>query len=313
MKKCLEVWKEGKKEEKRNREKQDVPKTTRKKFLIAAISTMLALEPIMSGCATVSSKNISTGNPMTLVERECRKRSPIQENRATDQEEESKAGKKRMQEVVRQLRKSTVLIDSDESVGSGVILYRCGGETAILTNRHVVTSDKAPDGKVQVSSNIKIVNEGKKVLPVRIVIAPNDLDLALIFVREDIGPPVKFAKTKPEVGSKLIIVGNPLGVEDSVSAGIVSNYVMNRTGSGFPFQEIQTDAAINPGNSGGGMFLSNGELLGIVTFKLRLGFGFAEGMGYAIPVSILKDFIVDSWAEITTAPAIVGSDPATKT
>jgi S1-C subfamily serine protease len=266
------------------------------------MATMLALEPIMSGCASVFANNSSSGNPISAKERECRKRSPIQENGTANRENENKNEKKRLQEVVKELRKSTVLIDSDESGGSGVILYRCGDETAILTNRHVVTSDKAPAGSVVVSPNIKITNEGKEVRPIRIVIAPHDLDLALVFVKEDIGPPVKFSQMKPEVGSKLIVVGNPLGVEDTVSIGIVSNFIKDKSDGGFPFELIQTDAAINAGNSGGGMFLSNGELLGIVTFKLRHGLGFAEGMGYAIPLSIIGNFKVDSWVEINTAP-----------
>ncbi len=307
MKKYLEVGSEKKMEYGRKE-----PKTTRKKLLIAAMATMLAVEPLISGCASVMNRNLNPKNPASIIENECRKRSPIQENGTANKADESKSEKKRIQEVVKQLRKSIVLINSDESIGSGVILYRCGGETAILTNRHVVTSDKAPAGSVFVSPNIRIVNEGVEVRPVRVVIAPNELDLALVFVKEDIGPPVKFAQTKPEIGSRLIIVGNPLGIEDTVSTGIVSNYIKDKSEGGFPFESIQTDAAINPGNSGGGMFLANGELLGIVTFKLRLGLGFAEGIGYAIPLSILKSFIVESWSEITTAPATAGTGTGSK-
>ena len=312
MRKVLEAGSE-KGKEKRENEKRNEPKTTRRKLIIAAMATMLAVEPLISACAGIGIQKAGPGNPMTLVERECRKRPPIQENDTKGSEDESVVSGKRLQEIIGQLRKSVVRIESDESIGSGVILYRCGGETAILTNKHVVTTDKAPDGKVLASPNIRISNEGMLVRPVKVVIAPQGLDLALVFVREDIGPPIKTTQKIPQIGTRTIIIGNPLGVEDSVSQGIVSNIVKDKSEGGFPFESIQTDAAINPGNSGGGMFLANGELLGIVTFKLRLGFGFAEGMGYAIPLGVLKNFIVDSWAEIATAPAAIDPGAAPKT
>jgi len=308
MEKVLEAGSEKKKEEK-GKERGKISR----RLLIGAMATLLAVEPLISSCAGVTAQNPGPKNPASVTERDCRKRSPIQENDTKDREDESTVSEKRLQEIVGQLRKSTVLIKSDEATGSGVILYRCGGETAILTNRHVVTSDAAPAGKVLISPNIQIINEGMRVRPVRIVIAPQQIDLAIVFVREDIGPPVKTTQKKPQVGARIILIGNPLGVEDSVSQGIVSNYVKDKSDGGFPFESIQTDAAINPGNSGGGMFLANGELFGIVTFKLRLGFGFAEGMGYAIPLGILKDFMVDSWTEIAAAPAATESAPAPKT
>lgn len=278
----------------------------RRGFLVAAMASLLAVEPLLGGCTgTMAQMPRGRANQITAVEGQCPRsgRIPISgEERSAQRDDESSVSEARMQEIIASLRRSTVLIRSDEGLGSGVVLYRCGEETAILTNRHVVEADEPRDGRVVSAPNIEVINDGLRVRPARIILAPNELDLALVFVREDIGPPVTVATGRPRIGARVVVVGNPLGVEDSVSRGIVSNYVQRESRSGFPYEAIQTDAAINPGNSGGGVFLSNGELIGIVTSKPRLGTGLAEGMGYALPMALLQDLPLEAWTEISITP-----------
>lgn len=274
----------------------------RRGVLVAAMASLLAVEPIISSCAALSGNSAGPSNPVSAIERECRNRLPIYGERGPGPRVgESSIGEERMQQIIGGLRRSTVLINSDEALGSGVVLYRCGGETAILTNRHVVEANVRRDGNIVGAPNITITNDGLRVRPIRIMLAPSGLDLALVFVRGEVGPPVAITQGTPRVGARIIVVGNPLGVEDSVTRGIISNYVRNESG-GLAYEAIQTDAAINGGNSGGGIFLANGELLGIATFKLRLGAGYAEGMGYALPVSLIRNTPLGAWAEIPLSP-----------
>ncbi|MCI0503141.1 trypsin-like peptidase domain-containing protein [Candidatus Micrarchaeota archaeon] len=277
---------------------------------VAALAALLAVEPLISSCAGI--QNPRPGNPISAVDRECRNRNPIiGERNPGPRVDDNAVDERRMQEIIGTLRRSTVLIRSDEALGSGVILYSCGGETAILTNRHVVEANARRDGNVVGAPNITIRNDGVIVRPVRVLLAPQELDLALVFVQGDIGPQAAVSHGMPRVGARVLVVGNPLGVEDSVSRGIVSNYVPNESDGGLAFDAIQTDAAINGGNSGGGVFLANGELLGIATFKLRLGTGYAEGMGYALPITLVQNSQLGAWTEIPlTAGAALAADGA---
>src|SRR5581483_11602565 len=87
------------------------------------------------------------------------------------------------------------------------------------------------------------------------------------------------------VGDGVFAVGNPLGLERSVSQGIVSNRHRNIEGQVY----LQTDAAINPGNSGGPLFNLRGEVVGVTSLGARKDI--AESLGFAIPISYVKDFI----------------------
>lgn len=197
------------------------------------------------------------------------------------------------------LRRSSVLISTDEALGSGIIIANSGTETTILTNRHVVESDSpAAGGFARLAPGMVVYNDGRVGAVKRVQIAPNGLDLAVVTVEGDLGPAVRTSTGRLSRGNRLMIIGSPLGYEDSVSAGIVSNFAPRETGSGFHFLAIQTDAAINPGNSGGGFFLAGtGELVGITSFKLMLNpIVTAEGMGFAIPIRYIYDYPYRDWA-----------------
>jgi S1-C subfamily serine protease len=204
-----------------------------------------------------------------------------------------------------QLRRSSVLISTDEALGSGIIIANSGTETTILTNRHVVESDThTDDGSPWLAPGMVVYNDGRAGTVKRVQIAPNSIDLAIVTVEGDIGPAVRTSTARLSRGNRLMIIGAPLGYEDSVSAGIVSNFSTRETDSGFHYIAIQTDAAINPGNSGGGFFLAGtGELVGITSFKMMLNpIVTAEGMGFAIPIRYIYDFPYSGWGEIHPAP-----------
>ncbi|HSB46510.1 MAG TPA: S1C family serine protease [Candidatus Bilamarchaeum sp.] len=203
----------------------------------------------------------------------------------------------RVEALIEKLQGSSVKIESDEGIGSGVIIARNGSELLILTNRHVVDADFTFVSNTHLEV-INYTNETAK--PVRVYIAPNQLDMAIVAVEKDIGPPAAIADAKPKVGAQVLVIGSPLGIPNSVSGGIISNYASTNTSSGFEYEVIQTDAAVNPGNSGGGVFLSSdGDLIGIISFKLVLrGNQLAEGLGFAIPANILEDYPLREWKAI---------------
>ncbi|MDO9466611.1 MAG: Do family serine endopeptidase [Thiobacillus sp.] len=161
------------------------------------------------------------------------------------------------------------------NLGSGVIVSPSG---YILTNQHVV---EAAD-EIQVA-----LADGRK-LPARVVGADPETDLAVLKIDADNLPAITFARDDTlHVGDWVLAVGNPFGVGQTVTAGIVS--ALGRTHLGINTFEnfIQTDAAINPGNSGGALVDAAGHLVG-VNSAIYSRTGGSQGIGFAIPVSIAR-------------------------
>jgi serine protease DegQ len=158
------------------------------------------------------------------------------------------------------------------SLGSGVIASTAG---YILTNHHVV--DGADEIEVALA-------DGKK-LQARIVGTDPETDLAVLRVTGEGLPAVTFGSSDAlRVGDVVLAIGNPFGVGQTVTSGIVS--ALGRSGLGINTFEnfIQTDAAINPGNSGGALVDARGTLVGINT-AIYSRSGGSMGIGFAIPVS----------------------------
>jgi len=172
------------------------------------------------------------------------------------------------------------------SLGSGVIVSPAG---YILTNHHVV--DAADEIEVALS-------DGKKLLAKVVGIDP-ETDLAVLRVNAEGLPAIAFGSSEAlRVGDPVLAIGNPFGVGQTVTSGIVS--ALGRSGLHINTFEnfIQTDAAINPGNSGGALVDANGDLVGINT-AIYSRSGGSMGIGFAIPVSTAKmvlDQIVKSGA-----------------
>lgn len=159
-------------------------------------------------------------------------------------------------------------------LGSGVIISEDG---YIVTNAHVI--DKAEDIVVA-------FNDGQK-SHAKIIGVDPESDLAVIKVDLTGLTPLAFRQEPIQVGDVALAIGNPFGVGQTVTQGIIS--ATGRTGLGVSMFEdfIQTDAAINPGNSGGALVDANGALVGINTLIFSRSGG-SMGIGFAIPTSIVE-------------------------
>jgi serine protease Do len=166
----------------------------------------------------------------------------------------------------------------ERSLGSGVIVSPDG---YIPTNNHVV--DDASDVKVSLSD--------KREFTARVVGKDSKTDLAVLKIDQSGLPVVSLAdSTKVQVGDIVLAIGNPFGVGQTVTMGVVS--ATGRGGLGIEEYEdfIQTDAAINPGNSGGTLINTQGELIGINTAILSRSGG-NQGVGFAVPVNLTKNIM----------------------
>src|SRR2546425_11519427 len=160
-------------------------------------------------------------------------------------------------------------------LGSGVIVSTSG---YVLTNHHVV---EAAD-EIEVA-----LADGKKLLA-KVVGNDPETDIAVLRVNSENLPAISFGSSETlRVGDVVLAIGNPFGVGQTVTSGIVS--ALGRTGLGINTFEnfIQTDAPINPGNSGGALIDAAGNLVGINTAIFSRSGG-SMGIGFAIPVSTAK-------------------------
>jgi len=165
-------------------------------------------------------------------------------------------------------------------LGSGVIVAKDG---YILTNNHVIKD----------ADEIKVRLSDKRVFKGKIVGADQKTDLAVIKIDADNLPVLKFGDSDQlKIGDMVIAVGNPFGLNQTVTSGIIS--AKGRADVGLADYEdfIQTDAAINPGNSGGALVNIKGELIGINTAILSSSGGY-QGIGFAIPTNMAK-LVMDS-------------------
>jgi S1-C subfamily serine protease len=183
--------------------------------------------------------------------------------------------------VVKAVGPSVVLIETDQGLGSGVILDNAGN---IVTNYHVVASAS--------SFRVTLAN-GKRYEAELVGTFPPD-DLAVVRIDATELQPATFGDSSTlEVGDIVLAIGNPLGLQSSVTDGIVSalgRTVTESTGAAIP-DAIQTSAPINPGNSGGALVNLAGEVVGIPTlaaYDPQLGEA-AAGIGFAISSNIVAD------------------------
>jgi len=164
----------------------------------------------------------------------------------------------------------------EHSLGSGVIVNPDG---YLLTNNHVV----------QGADEIEISLSNKKELKAKVIGTDPKTDIAVLKVEQKNLPVVVFGdSSKVEVGDFALALGNPFGIGQTVTMGIVS--ATGRGGLGIEDYEdfIQTDAAINPGNSGGALINVRGELIGINTAILTGGGGGNQGVGFAVPIALAQ-------------------------
>ncbi len=167
-----------------------------------------------------------------------------------------------------------------QAIGSGVIVPKDG---YILTNNHVV------DG----ADEIKVAMQDGREFNAKVIGRDPKTDVAVIKIDSKDLPAVSMADSdKVEVGDVVLAIGNPFGIGQTVTTGIVS--ATGRGGAiGLDYEDfIQTDAAINPGNSGGALVDADGRLIGINTAILSRSGG-NQGIGFAIPVNLARDVMGD--------------------
>jgi 2-alkenal reductase len=167
-----------------------------------------------------------------------------------------------------------------ECIGSGFVLDR---EGHIVTNNHVAG----------VADELLVTLADERTVPATVVGTDPGSDLAVlrIDVLEEELTAVELGESATlQVGQRAIAIGNPFGLERTLTTGVISSLgrTLRRQGSDFQLAElIQTDAAINPGNSGGPLLNSQGEVIGVNT-AIASTTGTNSGVGFAIPVDILK-------------------------
>lgn len=169
--------------------------------------------------------------------------------------------------------------EKQSSLGSGVIVSQNG---LVVTNTHVIEG----------ADDIKIALPDGREFPCEVLLKDESIDLAVLKIKANEQFPVLGIGNSDavEVGDLVLAIGNPFGVGQTVTSGIVSALARNQVTDGDVGFFIQTDASINPGNSGGALMNMKGELIGINTAIFSRGGG-SNGIGFAIPANLVKVFL----------------------
>jgi Do/DeqQ family serine protease len=177
---------------------------------------------------------------------------------------------------------------AQNSLGSGVIVDSSG---IVVTNNHVIGE----------GTEIRVVLNDNREYDAELILKDERTDLAVLRIKPEDGDlvPLPLGDSDAiEVGDLVLAIGNPFGVGQTVTSGIVSALARTRVGvSSYQFF-IQTDAAINPGNSGGALVDMNGRLIGINTAIFSRSGG-SNGIGFAIPVNMVRSVIEQSLSGAT--------------
>ena len=179
-----------------------------------------------------------------------------------------------------------------KSLGSGFIISKDG---YIVTNDHVVRDAE--------SVQVKLSND--KIYDARVVGGDQKTDIAVIKINvADLPVVVLGDSEKLEVGQWAIAIGNPFGLERSMTVGVIS--ATGRSNMGIETYEnfIQTDASINPGNSGGPLLNIHGEVIGINTAIVAAG----QGIGFAIPITMAKPIVTQLLQKGSVSRGYMGGD-----
>jgi serine protease Do len=188
-----------------------------------------------------------------------------------------------VRELVNQLGEAVVQVRTPSGLGSGFIINEDG---YLMTNFHVI------EGETQISVEVYHQNpdgvlERRTYKQVRIIAMNKFEDLTLLKIEEKDVPKFKYVVMGNAdglaVGERVFAIGSPLGLERTVTEGILSTKTRQLGGELY----LQTTAQINPGNSGGPLFDMSGEVIGITNMKITFG----EGLGFAIPVDAVKFFL----------------------
>jgi serine protease DegQ len=187
-----------------------------------------------------------------------------------------------------------------QGLGSGVIV---SPEGYILTNNHVIEG----------ASEIQVTLSDSRHATAQLIGADPDTDLAILRINLERLPVIALGNSDTaQVGDRVLAIGNPFGVGQTVTSGIVSALGRNQLGINTFENFIQTDAAINPGNSGGALVDVNGHLIGINT-AIYSRSGGNMGIGFAIPVSTARQVLEGIVRDGQVVRGWVGIEPTALT
>ncbi len=188
------------------------------------------------------------------------------------------------EEAVNTFSPSVLLIKTPGGLGSGFFINK---EGYLATNFHVIKGER----HISATQFVRQGNEMRNIVfkDLRIVAVDPFHDLAILKIEDpslDKIVPVVFSPDDPKrTGETVFAIGNPLGLERTVTEGVISHVARNFGGSLF----LQVDAPVNPGNSGGPLFNSKGQVIGVI----NMGVSTMEGLNFAIPARNLK-FLLDN-------------------
>jgi S1-C subfamily serine protease len=173
-------------------------------------------------------------------------------------------------------------IEPSQGQGSGFVLTKDG---RILTNYHVVEN----------AQRVEVTLSDKHRYPAQVVLQDPGHDVALLQIKADNLTPAVLSESRDlQVGQNVYAIGNPFGLNGTMTRGIISSIRSVREPEGTLIENaIQTDAAINPGNSGGPLLNSRGEVIGMNTLIASNGAAQSSGIGFAIPVDTLRAILSD--------------------
>ena len=197
--------------------------------------------------------------------------------------------------LVKQIGEAVVQVRTPEGLGSGFFINADG---YLITNFHVIEGETEISVEVYNQLNGQLDRETYK--QVKIIAINKFHDLALLHIEDKNAPKFKYVTLGSSdvlsVGDSVFAIGSPLGLERTVTEGILSTKTRELEGELY----LQTSTQINPGNSGGPLFNLAGEVVGVTNMKITFG----EGLGFAIPVELVKSFLDhrDAFAYSTDNP-----------
>jgi len=200
-----------------------------------------------------------------------------------------------VRDLVKQIGEAVVQVRTPGGLGSGFFINADG---YLITNFHVIEGETEISVEVYHQTNGQLDRETYK--QVKIIAINKFHDLALLHIEDKNAPKFKFVTLGSSdaltVGDSVFAIGSPLGLERTVTQGILSTKTRELEGELY----LQTTAQINPGNSGGPLFNTAGEVVGVTNMKIMFG----EGLGFAIPVELVKNFLDhrDAFAYSTDNP-----------
>ena len=200
-----------------------------------------------------------------------------------------------MRDLVKQIGEAVVQVRTPSGLGSGFFINADG---YLITNFHVIEGETEITVEVYRQVDGQLDRETYK--KVRIVAINKFQDLALLKIEDKNAPKFKYVTLGSadalSVGDSVFAIGSPMGLERTVTEGILSTKTRELEGELY----LQTTAQINPGNSGGPLFNMAGDVVGVTNMKIMFG----EGLGFAIPVELVKNFLDhrDAFAYSTDNP-----------